>query len=94
MKASKSLPQLHDNGAKHAKGAGNENRRFGITPSRCATGLSTDGIQCDRVIPACTNCIGVGAECITRKFASGPIANSVNLSHATVPRYRLIIDAK
>lgn len=54
---------------------------------KLASKFDFNGIQCDRLIPTCTTCTGVGVECIPRKFAIGPMTNSGgNLSHAAVPR--------
>ncbi|KAF3393920.1 hypothetical protein F1880_005053, partial [Penicillium rolfsii] len=43
---------------------------------------------CDRRLPECTACVGVGVRCVPRKFPIEPITkNGGSLSHAAVPSY-------
>lgn len=90
-KATRAAFQHRDNVVRHVRDAGSKRRRFGTIPARERRHPDSDGAQCDKVIPACTNCIAVDAECIARNFASGPIPGTGSLSHATVPRYSILM---
>lgn len=62
-------------------------RRHKGTPVISTQVPKADGTQCDRKLPECTACVGVGVRCVPRKFPVDPITkNGGNLSHAAVPR--------
>ncbi|OKP14241.1 hypothetical protein PENSUB_4 [Penicillium subrubescens] len=93
--------QLHEPVVKRVRDAGSENKRSvkkapeealsssGITVSRLSTPVPTvNGRQCDRKLPECAACVGVGVRCVRRKFPIEPITkNGGSLSHAAVPSY-------